>query len=333
MLGTSARLLRLLTLLQTRRAWRGEELSERLEVTDRTLRRDIEKLRSLGYPVGATSGVAGGYRLGAGASLPPLQFEDDEALAVSLALGIAASSASIVGIEEAALRALAKLHPLLPAKLRKRADALQAAIAHQPQEGPTIDPRVLVAIAAACRDKERLGFGYRKREGDAGVREVEPTGLVHVMRRWYLVAWDLARADFRTFRLDRMEPPIVAGARFAPRPPPARNLAAYVSRAVSSEAYGHRARVLVQASRERVVAKLGPMAGTVESVDAQQCIVQTGANSLEGLAAWIAMLGFEFTVLEPPELVGALRALSARVQRAADGSAAGAHPRPRRRAD
>lgn len=333
MLGTSARLLRLLTLLQTRRSWRGEELAERLAVTARTLRRDVEKLRTLGYPVDATSGVAGGYRLGAGASLPPLLLEDDEALAVSLALGTAASGAAIAGVEEAALRALAKLHPLLPAKLRKRAASLQATIAHLPHEGPTIEPRVLVAVAAACRDNERLAFGYRKRDGEAGPREVEPAGLVHVARRWYLVAWDLARADFRTFRLDRMAAPITAGARFSPRPAPARDLAAYVSRALSSDAYGHRARVLVQASRAQVVAKFGPLSASVEPVDAGSCLVTTGANTLEGLAAWVAMLGFEFTVLDPPALVDTLHALSARVRRAAEGSARAAlRPRKRTRA-
>jgi predicted DNA-binding transcriptional regulator YafY len=219
MVGTSARLLRLLTLLQARRSWSGRELCGRLEVTSRTLRRDVDRLRSLAYPVHSTSGVAGGYRLGAGTELPPLLLDDEEALAVALGLRTAAAG-SVTGMEEVVLRALTKLEQVLPARLRRRLSALHAAIVPLARGGPTVDARTLATIAGACSEHAQLTFGYRGNDGVRTSRRVEPAGLVHTGWRWYLVAWDLNRADWRTFRADRIEAKVTTGARFFPRSPP-----------------------------------------------------------------------------------------------------------------
>ena len=192
MLETSARLLRLLSLFQARRYWSGAELSERLEVTARTLRRDVDRLRSLGYPVNSTSGTAGGYQLSSGATLPPLLLDDDEAVAVAVGLRTAASG-TVTGIEEASVRALAKLQQVLPSRLRQRVSALHSFILPLANTGPTVDAETLSAIASACRDYQKLRFGYNSRDGVASTREVEPHRLVHTGRRWYLAAWDLGR--------------------------------------------------------------------------------------------------------------------------------------------
>src|SRR5271165_4548736 len=216
MLETSARLLGLLSLFQAQRYWSGAELSERLEVTARTLRRDVDKLRSLGYPVNSTSGTAGGYQLGAGATLPPLLLDDDEAVAVAVGLRTAASG-TVAGIEEASVRALSKLQQVLPVRLRSRVRALHAFILPLANTGPTVNAEALSKIAGACRDYERLRFRYRNRDAVESVREVEPHRLVHTGRRWYLAAWDAGRENWRTFRVDRIEPPISTGQRFNPR--------------------------------------------------------------------------------------------------------------------
>jgi predicted DNA-binding transcriptional regulator YafY len=232
MLETSSRLLELLSLLQTRREWSGPELAERLEVGVRTVRRDMERLRRLGYPVSATRGVAGGYRLGAGASLPPLLLDEGEAVAVAVGLRTAASG-GVAGIEETAVRALGKLEQVLPKRLRRRVNAVGAATVPYPGTGPTVDAAALATIAGACRDVERLRFAYRAHDGTSTRRLVEPHRLVHTGRRWYLVAWDADRADWRTFRVDRIER-VAADRRFVPREPPAEDIAAYVARSVSS---------------------------------------------------------------------------------------------------
>lgn len=202
MLETSARLLRLLSLLQARPDWAGPELARRLEVTPRTLRRDVARLRDLGYPVHATTGVAGGYRLGAGASLPPLLLDDEEAVAVAVSLRTAASQ-SVAGLAETALRALAKLEQVLPARLRARTAAIQQATVALPRTAPAVDPGLLATLATACRDSRALAFGYRSRGGAANQRQAEPYRLVHTGYRWYLVARDTGRDDWRTFRVDR----------------------------------------------------------------------------------------------------------------------------------
>jgi predicted DNA-binding transcriptional regulator YafY len=214
--GTSSRLLTLLSLLQARRDWPGRELADRLAVSGRTIRRDVERLRRLGYPVESLPGPAGGYRLRAGAAMPPLLLDDDEAIAIAVGLGTAAR-ASVSGIEDAAVRALVKLEQVLPAHLRRRVRALQAATTTIPGDGPTVDARHLTLIAAACRDAERVRFAYRGRDGAASRREVEPHALVNHGRRWYLVAWDRGREDWRTFRVDRLGTPASTGVRFRPR--------------------------------------------------------------------------------------------------------------------
>ena len=204
MLDTSARLLRLLSLFQAQRYWSGAELAERLEVTPRTLRRDVDRLRSLGYPVNSTTGTAGGYQLGAGATLPPLLLDDDEAVAVAVGLRTAASG-TVTGMEEASVRALSKLQQLLPSRLRRRVSALNSFIVPMANRGPTVDAETLSVIAGACRDYEMLRFSYNSRDGASSSRQVEPHRLVHTGRRWYLAAWDLDRENWRTFRIDRIQ--------------------------------------------------------------------------------------------------------------------------------
>ena len=203
MVQTSARLLALLSLLQVRREWTGQELADRLEVGPRTIRRDVEKLRSLGYPIEAAPGVAGGYRLGNGGELPPLLLDDAEAVAVAVGLRTAASG-GIAGIEETSVRALTKLEQVLPGRLRRRVSALSDATSTFGVEGPRIDPEVLATLAGACRDQVRLRYSYVARDERASQRIVEPAAVVYSGRRWYLVAFDLDRDDWRTFRLDRI---------------------------------------------------------------------------------------------------------------------------------
>jgi biotin operon repressor BirA-like protein len=318
MLETSARLLRLLSLLQTRPNWSGAELADRLGMSDRTIRRDIERLRDLGYPVHAARGVAG-YRLGAGAALPPLLLDDDEAVAV--AVGLRTAAAGIRGIEEASLGALAKLEQLLPSRLRRRVNAVQASTLPVPGDGagPRVDPAVLAMLAGACRDRERLQMAYRDHHGSLGRRAVEPYRLVSWGRRWYLVAWDLDREGWRILRIDRVEPTTVTptGQRFTPRElPEGGDLAAYVSRRVSAAAWRYHARVRVHAPAEEIRRRIPAAAGVVEAVDEGTCLLRTGADTLETLAVYLGMLGADFKVDDPPELVAHLRDLADRYRRA-----------------
>ena len=293
----SARLLRLLSLLQTPRDWTGLELAERLEVSTRTVRNDIERLRGLGYPVHGTRGSIGGYRLEAGATLPPLLLDDDEAIAVAVGLRTAAGGA-IGGIEETSLRALSKLEQVLPSRLRRKVNALQTFTVLVPRDEreSTVDPNVLTVIAAACRDHDRLRFAYRDREQATSRREVEPYRLVNWGRRWYLVAWDLERADWRTFRVDRLAIRMPLGQRFAPRPLPDEDIAAYVARGVATLAWRYRARIVVHASADAIAERIGRYVGTIEPIDAGSCIVDAGADSLETLAVYLGMLGADFTI-------------------------------------
>ena len=315
-LSTSTRLLRLLTLLQSRRAWTGAELVERLEVTPRTLRRDVDRLRRLGDPVQSTSGVAGGYSFGAGSELPPLLLDDDEALVVSLSLRTAAAG-NVVGMEEVALRALTKLEQVLPARLRRRLSALNAAIVPLAGRGPTVDARALTAIAAACRDSAQLRFEYKGNDGQPTRRHVEPAGLVHVGARWYLVAWDLVRADWRTFRVDRVTSKLSTGATFFPRPPPEGGLAAYVARSVTAPAHPIQARVLFHAPVDQLSKRIPAWVGTLESAGPKASILHAGSWSLDELVAWMAAIGVEFEIQEPAAAAEHLRALAARALRAA----------------
>ena len=318
MLETSARLLRLLSLMQSRRDWTGEELAARLGVSARTVRRDVDKLRSLGYPVHASVGVSGGYRLGAGAALPPLLLDDEEAVAVAVGLRTAAGG-SVAGIAETSVRALTKLEQVLPSRLRHQINLLHSVTVLLIAGGPTVDAETLTAIAAACRDYLRLRFDYRDHDGAETVRSCEPHRLVHTGRRWYLLAYDVDRRDWRTFRVDRMRPRSPTGPRFVPRDPPA-DAAAYVSQAVGSAPYRYQARILMLAPLDVVADQASPTAGRLEAVDERSCILHVGSNSLEQIALYVGLKGVDFEVLDPPELVDYVRALAERFARAASAT-------------
>src|ERR671932_375292 len=234
MANTSARLLRLLSLLETHRYWPGRELAARLDVSARTLRRDVDRLRDLGYPVRAQRGVDGGYQLAAGAALPPLVLEDDEAVAVAIGLRTAAQAA-IEGIEEASVRALAKVARVMPPRLRRRVEAVQSVMLPAVWMGvPAVDAEVLTAVAHACRAEERLRFTYTAQSGETTSRHGEPHRLVSLGRRWYLAAYDLRREDWRTFRLDRVEAARATGVHFAPRELPGGDAVAFVRSAIGT---------------------------------------------------------------------------------------------------
>ncbi|MER7700880.1 MULTISPECIES: YafY family protein [unclassified Streptomyces] len=317
MVETSARLLRLLSLLQSHRDWSGADLADRLGVTPRTVRRDVDKLRDLGYPVNASRGTGGGYQLGAGAELPPLLLDDEEAVAVVVGLRTAAGH-GVEGIGESSVRALAKLEQVLPNRLRRRVSALGAYTVPM-LRGPdasAVDPGVLTELAGACRDAERLRFAYRAHGGNLSRRSVEPHRLVCTERRWYLVAWDLERADWRTFRVDRITPAPPHGPRFTPRPPPAEDLAAYVSRGVAVSVYAARAVILLKAPPAEAARRVSPSAGVLEAVDADSCRLTSGAASLEEMAVHILMTGLDFEVVEPPELTEVIREARDRLTRA-----------------
>jgi predicted DNA-binding transcriptional regulator YafY len=312
----SARLLELLSLLQTRRDWSGAELAKRLEITPRTVRRDIDRLRGLGYPVLATAGTAG-YRLGAGADLPPLLLDDDEAVAVAMGLRTAAGG-SITGIEETSVRALAKLEQVLPSRLRHRINALRSVTVPMANTGPTVDPSTLTAIAAACRDSLRLRFDYRTHDGTSSIRTTEPHLLVHAGRRWYLIGWDVDRQDWRTYRVDRLDPRTPTGPRFTPRTPPDPDISGYTSRAISTSAYRYQARFTLHVSAETAAERIAPTTGALEPIDEHSCTLRAGSNSLDELAIYVTTKGFDFQVHEPPELVEHVRTLAARLTGATD---------------
>ena len=316
MLETSARLLKLLALLTARPEWPGAALAERLGVSTRTVRRDVDRLRALGYPVNAVSGTAGGYRLGAGANLPPLLLDDDEAVTVAIALRTAAGG-SVAGIDESSARALAKLEQVLPSRLRHRLDVLAAVTVPLADPGPTVDPATLMAVAAACHAHERLRFDYTDREGAVTVRTTEPHRLVATGRRWYLVAWDLDRDDWRTFRADRVRPRIPTGPVFVPREPPDPDVAAWASWRLSNAAYRWQARFTLHAPAHEVAERVPATTGVVEAIDERSCSVRVGSNSLDALAVHVAVVGVEFDVHEPPELVEHVRVLAGRLARAA----------------
>jgi predicted DNA-binding transcriptional regulator YafY len=315
MSATSSRLLELLSLLQARRDWPGAELAERLEVSARTVRRDVERLRALGYPVESLRGPAGGYRLRAGTAMPPLLLDEDEAIAIAVGLRTAAR-ASVAGIEESSIRALVKLEQVLPAHLRRRVGALGSATIAPPVSGPTVDPQHLTVIASACRDSECIRFAYRRRDGSDTSREVEPHSLVNLGRRWYLVAWDRRREDWRTFRVDRLERPAATGTRFTARKLPAKDASAYVAQSISSAPGRFEARVTVHASAAEMASRLPPYWGTFEPIDDETCQYRAGDDDLGWLAMRIAMLPADVEVHEPPELIEHLRALARRLRRA-----------------
>jgi predicted DNA-binding transcriptional regulator YafY len=320
-LQTSARLLRLLTLLQARATWAGGDLADRLEVTPRTLRRDVDRLRSLGYPVESTTGAAGGYKLGAGAALPPLSLDEDEAIAVFVGLHAAAGT-GVDGADTASLRALTKLERVLPSRLKRKLAALRAFVIKLADRAPPLSLSDVSTLAGSCADRLVTELEYTGRDGKAAPRVVEPLRIVHVAQRFYLVAWDRARNDWRTFRLDRIRHPTATTTRFHARTPPSDDLVRWVTTSLSSSPYRHRARVLLHASQAEVASRIGAFEGVVEPVSATRCILQTGAHSLDGLAVHVALLGFDFDVIEPVELRSHLARIGRRMSRAGVASKA-----------
>ncbi len=316
MIQTSARLLSLLSLLQMRREWTGAELADRLGVGPRTIRRDVDKLRSLGYPVEAAPGVAGGYRLGTGAELPPLLLEDAEAVAVAVGLRTAAA-ASIAGIEETSVRALAKLEQVLPDRLRRRVSALAGATSTFAIDGPSIDAEVLATIAGACRDSLRLRFSYTTRDERAAKRNTEPCAVVNSGYRWYLVAFDLDRDDWRTFRIDRIAGRPQVGPRGRPRAVPGGDPAAYVQQRLRREGEAPPGRMRLAVAAEQVRHRIPDRYASVEPDGEEHCIVTTRGPWSRSALVWTALLDHPLEVLGPPELVEVARTLSRRLSAAA----------------
>jgi predicted DNA-binding transcriptional regulator YafY len=313
---TSGRLLKLLSLLQTPREWPGSELAGRLRVSLRTVRRDIERLRDLGYPVQASMGAVGGYRLIAGTAMPPLLLDDDEAVAIAVGLRTAAVQA-VTGIDEAAVRALTKIEQVLPARLRYRVATLNAAtVSLLAPNQPSVDPDVLTVLAAAVSNRERLRFGYLAGDGTDSMRLVEPHRIVSARQRWYLVAYDNDRDDWRIFRVDRIREPQPTGVRTPPRDLPAEDAATFLTSKLYSLAPTYVAVATLHAPVEEVAARLGDMPSDLEPIDEHSCRLRSHTDTLEWLAFRLFMLDCEFEVHEPPELAAYLRMLAARATRA-----------------
>ncbi|WP_427920691.1 helix-turn-helix transcriptional regulator [Streptomyces sp. cg40] len=317
---TPARLLQLLSLLQTPREWPGGELADRLGVSRRTVRRDIDRLRELGYPVQATLGADGGYRLVAGKAMPPLVLDDEEAVAIAVGLRAGAGHA-VEGVDEASVRALAKLEQVLPSRLRHRVATLQAATTPLTSgDGASIAPETLTVMASTVAGRERLRFAYRAKDGTESRRVTEPYRLVSTGRRWYLVAYDLDREDWRTFRVDRVSEPFATGARFAPRELPTGSAAEYLRRSMYRRQESYEYTVTFAAPADVVAARVPAWMGTPEPLDAHSCRLRaTTGDEVRWLAARLALLEFEFTVQEPEELVRCVRELGERLSRAAGG--------------
>jgi predicted DNA-binding transcriptional regulator YafY len=325
MATTAGRLLSLLSLLQARREWPGGELQDRLEVSARTVRRDVERLRDLGYPIESVSGPAGGYRLRAGAAMPPLLLDDEEAIAVAIGLRTAARSA-VAGIEETALRALVKLEQVLPAQLRRRVGALSAATSTPAAAGGvTVDAQALTLLAIACRDCELVRFAYSAREGARTRRVVEPHALVTLGRRWYLVAFDPERGAWRTFRVDRVSEARPSGRRFNARKIPGGDPAAFVRTSIRKLTYRYEATVTYRAPAEHVRARLPMGWGSIEALGEHACTYRTSDEDLDWLAFRIGMVGVDFTVDGSPEVLAALARIGRRFADAAGEPARNSH--------
>ncbi|MGC7094269.1 helix-turn-helix transcriptional regulator [Amycolatopsis lurida] len=308
--GTTERVLTLLGLLQQRQVWTGPELAGRLGVTPRTVRRDVERLRALGYPVHASQGVGGGYQLGAGQDLPPLLLDDEEAIATAVSLLVGAGGA-VASAGDAALRALAKLDRVLPTRLRREVRALSDSVESFDGGRVPVDPEVLMTLARACRDQVEVGFGYAS--GDA-VRRVEPYRLVASDRRWYLFAFDLDRVDWRSFRVDRMSEVIARTWHFKPREAP--DAATFVQESVAVRVYAQQARFLVHAPASTVRAQIPASAAVVRPRGKQRCEVLSGAASLDFVLLHVVLLGHDFEALDPPELAERCRVLAERLRAA-----------------
>ena len=319
MLSTSARLLRLASLLQSRRHWAGAALAEELAVDARTIRRDVDRLRELGYPVEASSGVGGGYGLGRGADLPPLVLDDEEA--VTLAIALRAVSANLAGVESTALRLLAKLDQLMPTRLRRRAGALHAVTLSLRTGPPLVDAAVLSGLAMACRDSRRLRFRYRKHDGDTGPREVEPLRLANYGRRWYLIAWDPARGDWRSFRVDRIEGAPKTGEPFVPRPPPP-DVAAKLERGIAYAPFPCRVTLRLRGTVAELESAIPVWCGLLEPETDSHSLLRVGAESPEALLAQVLMIGREAELVEGHEQVPSLRGALDRLESLFTASAA-----------
>jgi len=324
MTDPTARALRLLSLLQTYKFWSGEELAAQLEVSPRTLRRDVDRLRELGYAVDATTGANGGYRQAAGAHLPPLLLDDDEAVAIAVGLR-AAAGASIEGIEDTSVRALAKLEQVLPDRLRRRVNAVHTNVSsmHWGVDTATVDANALAVLALACRDNEQVRFGYRRRDGDEAQRLVEPHNLVSAGRRWYLVAWDVRREDWRTFRLDRLDAPRLGGIRFRPRELPATNAAAFVAASIAAMPVPFEATIIATGPVAAVRSLVRHANAKVEAMNDTNCRVLIRSDSRPWLITVVALLATEFDVAveEPADLLADVTRLGLRLRTVATRSA------------
>ncbi len=309
---TTSRALRLLSLLQSRRVWTGPELVRRLDVSERTLRRDIDRLRELGYEVSSISGPSGGYQLQGGADIPPLLLDDDEATAIAVGL-LTAAGGTIEGLEETSLRALTKLEQVLPPRVRRRVATIHEAVVPLARSWVTVDSEVLTTVAQACRDKERLRFEYRTRDGEESERLVEPHQLVSIHHRWYLLAYDRDRDDWRTFRLDRVRSPWATRIGFEPRPIPGGSAAEYVERSLRSMPMRYQVVATVDAPISAVETRFRRGEAVVEEVDESHSLVRLQGDALEWLAFMFIWLDLDFTIHEPPELIEYIEALTERL--------------------
>ncbi|WKT87738.1 helix-turn-helix transcriptional regulator [Microbacterium maritypicum] len=309
----TGRALQLLSLLQTNRFWPCAELAARLGVTERTVRRDLDRLRELGYPVDSTSGRYGGYRLATGAHVPPLILDDEEAVAVAIGLRYAAEAA-ISEIEETSLRALAKIEALLPHRLRRRVSALHSSVAslRRAVDDDVIHPESLSVFAAACRDHEHVRFDYRRTREESSRRHVEPHQLVTAGRRWYLVAWDRDRGDWRTFRLDRIQAPRPVGTRFPPRTVPGGDAAEFVARSIGRTARDHAATLVIHMPYAEIEGVLRWADHTLREDHAEHCVIGIRSEDLGRLAMTIAEIALTapVSVIEPAELASAVERLA-----------------------
>ncbi|HEU0152221.1 MAG TPA: WYL domain-containing protein [Arenimonas sp.] len=310
MLSTSARLLRLASLLQSRRHWPGAALADALDVEARTLRRDVERLRELGYPVEASSGVGGGYALGRGAALPPLMLDDDEA--VALAIALRAASASVGGIEATSLQLMGKLDQLMPQRLRRRATALHAVTLSLRTGTPLVDAGLLSELATACRDGRALRFSYRKHAGETTARHVQPQRLANYGRRWYLIAWDIEREDWRSFRIDRIEGGLQLGDLFAPRPVPP-DVAARLERGIAYAPFACRITLRLQGSLEELQAALPLWCGVIEPETTTHSLLRMGAETPEGLLAQVLMIDRAVEVVDADAVASDIGRILARM--------------------
>lgn len=309
MLSTSARLLRLASLLQSRRHWAGATLAAELGVDARTVRRDVDRLRELGYPVEASSGVGGGYALGRGAELPPLVLDDDEAVTVALALR--AASANVGGLEDTALALLAKLDQLMPARLRRRSSALHAVTLSLRTGPPLVDASLLQTLATACRDCRTLTFDYSNHAGEPSQRQVEPLRLANFGRRWYLIAWDQDRQDWRSFRVDRIHDAPRPGPGFPPRALPA-DAAERLERGIAYAPFACRVTLRVPGTVSELEAALPLWCGILEPESDTHSLLRVGADSAEALVAQILMIGRPAELVECSEPLPTVQQLLAR---------------------